>query len=109
MREDGKLYAIIQPKRDLGSQTVGLATMPGTYALLDKTVSANMRKSGSEYRLYSNEYNSRIYYTTDAKHITFDRSAANQSTGTYLFNGKISDLENNWNKYENKAISASEK
>ena len=50
-----------------------------------------------------------IYYTTDAKHITFDRSAEDQSTESYLFNGKISDLTNNWSKYENKAISIPEK
>ena len=109
VREDGKLYAIIQPKRKLGSHTVGLATMSGTYALLDKTVTAKITKDVLGYKLSSNYWNASIYYTTEGKQITFARSANNQNVvESYLFNGKISDLTNNWNKYENKAISVPE-
>ena len=110
VREDGKLYAIIQPKRDLGSHTVGLATMSGTYALLDHPiVSADIIKSGPNYELSSKYQNAVIYYTTESKQITFARSAENQTVENYLFNGRISDLTNNWSQYEKEAISLPEK
>ena len=76
--------------------------MPGTYALLSKMVSANMTKSGSEYTLSSNDDDALIYYTTDAKHITFDRSAEDQSTESYLFNGQISELTRDWTNMKSK-------
>lgn len=104
VREDGKLYAIIQPQQDFGNRSVGLATMPGTYAFLsNQAVLANVTKTGSEYTLSANWSNATIYYTTVGKDIAFDRSARNSSVENYMFNGKISEL-NNWNKYENKAI-----
>lgn len=102
IRENNTLYAIVQPREKINGKIVGLATEPGIYALLDgidpPTIYTRNQNGELAYGLISGLTGASIYFTTDSKQISFNRSARNPNLSDYLFTGKPSDLLN-WNKY----------
>lgn len=100
VRENGELYAIIQPSERKGKNLIGLATKPGVYALVDGLSEPKIDKQTEDrknfYTIDSPISNTEVYYTIDDRQITFERSARNDSLSSYLFSGQLS----NWKKYE---------
>lgn len=104
VREDGKLYAIIQPSYKSGQNIVGLTTEPGMYALVEGIKPPRLVVGTQNYSLLPGTVDSTIYYTTNSKQITFDRSTQNSETAEYLLSGTPKDLTS-WTIYEtNKPI-----
>lgn len=111
VRDNGKLYAIVQPSQTKDSKIIGLATEPGTYALLNsvKIPSITPKTANGTTSYTSNSTSAKIYYTTNSKLVTFDRSARSTLTAEfseYLFAQTPSNLAD-WTLYTNTAIPAS--
>lgn len=103
VRENGALYAIIQPSDKSGSNIVGLASEPGTYALVDKIFTPTIVPIGDNtYTLSTTVSGGQIYYTTSSSEVAFDRSARKgSSVSSYLFDGSPNDLSN-WQTASNR-------
>jgi hypothetical protein len=103
VREDGKLYAMIQQNELVGNNIVGLVTEPGTYALINDIAKPNIfpstQNGDTVYRLWSGDTDAQIYYTTNSSNISFDRSARKSSFDSYSLNGTPSDLSK-WTLYK---------
>lgn len=107
VRENNKLYAIVQPKSEpIGTKTVGLVTQPGVYALLDYVSPTAKIVTGTPttYGLISNPSAASIFYTTTSTHLTFERSARDHDLTSYVFTGTPANLSANWNEYQNDKI-----
>ena len=103
IREDNKLYALVQPN----TSVVGLVTEPGVYATLDRaSLTVTIKPEEPFYRLTSS-LGASIFYTTDSKQIRFDRSDRLRSVKSYSFTGTPADLTN-WNKYQTSITNTSD-
>lgn len=112
VQENGKTYTIIQPSELNGENIIGLATEPGTYALVDNiqkpTVTLSSKIDGKDtYKLNSTVAGGQIYYTTSSSNILFDRSSRaakrTKKLEGYLMDGTPSDLSN-WTAYSGESI-----
>jgi len=105
IREDGKLFAQIQPSEKSGTNIVGLASKSGIYALVENiakpSILSTTNNGETSYILYSSVPDSLIYYTTSSANVTFDRSARNSSIkdeDSYSIDSTPSNLSN-WTLY----------
>ncbi|PAQ13346.1 hypothetical protein CD798_15640 [Bacillaceae bacterium SAOS 7] len=103
IRENDQLYAIVQPTETVGSSMVGLATEPGTYALLDKVnrpiITTSTNNGETTYKISSYVSGAKILYTADSNKVSFDRSARKNLFKSHLFFGNPSDLQE-WQPYK---------
>ncbi|BAK17761.1 hypothetical protein SSIL_3338 [Solibacillus silvestris StLB046] len=105
-----ELYAIVQPSYKASGKTVGLVSEPGLYALIDDVAKPYIQELGNgSYRIYPMTPGSAIYYTTNSRHISYDKSASLKA-GNYSLNHSDINLEqwNTYTDYETLTISGNE-
>ena len=102
VRENGTLYALIQPSEPSKDNILGLATEPGTYALIDSIskpiISTNTANGETSFELETFVLGGQIYYTTSSANVTFNRSERNEKLNDYSFDGVPTNLSN-WTLY----------
>lgn len=91
VREGNQLLAITQLSEKQGDNIIGLATEPGTYALVDSIAKPNITPTTSSgkttYTITTTVPNAQIYYTTNSSHIAFDQSARRAELKSYALDG----------------------
>lgn len=104
VRNNNQLVAIIQPSSPQGNDNIiGLATEPGTYALVENLAAPTITSATANTYRISAAAGGQIYYTTNSSHIAFDRSARDPDLQSYTVNN--ADLSN-WTRYTGQPVAA---
>lgn len=92
-RVNGMLYAIEMPTKKIGSRIIGLATEPGIYALVEKSIKPEIRPfTEGNYTIQSD---SPVLYTTSDIALRFVKSSNDPELTGFKDPGMIS----NWQQY----------
>ncbi|ARF14916.1 immunoglobulin-like domain-containing protein [Sporosarcina ureae] len=109
VRQNGKLYAFLQPTKRYGKNVVGLISEPGMYGLIDTLEAPTIKQSSTENpKRFTIEHTPGItYYSTSSRQVRFDQSSKDLNQNGFFFDGSVTDMTN-WSSNSNEPIEAND-